>query len=57
VLERLRQALTGRGCAIGVLARAVAVTSFERDVRVQTVLVGPELAAVKACVLGDGCCV
>jgi hypothetical protein len=57
VLERLRQALTGRGCAIGVLARAVAVTSFERDVRVQTVLLGPELAAVKACVLGDGCCV
>jgi hypothetical protein len=57
VLERLRQALTARGCAIGVMARAVAVTSFERDVRVQTVLVGPELAAVKACVLGDGCCV
>jgi hypothetical protein len=57
VLERLRQALTGRGCAVGVMARAVAVTSFERDVRVQTVLVGPELAAVKACVLGDGCCV
>lgn len=57
VLERLRQALTGRGCAIGVMARAAAVTSFERDVRVQAVLMGPELAVVKACVLGDGCCV
>ena len=56
VLERLRQALTGRRCALGVVARAVAVTSFERDVRVQTVLIGPELEAVKACVLGDGCC-
>lgn len=56
VLERLRQALTGRGCALGVVARAVSVTSFERDVRVQTVLIGPELDAVKACVLGDGCC-
>jgi hypothetical protein len=56
VLERLRQALTGRGCALGVVARAVAVTSFERDVRVQTVLIGAELDAVKACVLGDGCC-
>lgn len=56
LLERLRQALTRRGCAVGVVARAVAVTSFERDVRVQTVLIGPELEAVKACVLGDGCC-
>jgi hypothetical protein len=56
VLERLRQALTQRRCAVGVVARAVAVTSFERDVRVQTVLIGPELDAVKACVLGDGCC-
>jgi hypothetical protein len=56
LLERLRQALTRRGCALGVVARAVAVTSFERDVRVQTVLIGAELDAVKACVLGDGCC-
>lgn len=56
VLERLRQALTARRCAVGVVAHAVAVTSFERDVRVQTVLIGPELDAVKACLLGDGCC-
>jgi hypothetical protein len=56
VLERLREALSRRGCAVGVLARAVAVTSFERDVRIQTVLIGPELDAVKACVLGAGCC-
>ena len=56
VLERLRQALTRRGCAVGVVARAVAVTRFERDVRVQTVLIGAELDAVKACMLGSGCC-
>jgi hypothetical protein len=56
VLERLRRALAERGCAVGAVARAVAVTRFERDVRVQTVLVGPELDAVKACVLGEGCC-
>jgi len=56
VLERLRQTLAERRCAIGVVARAVAVTRFERDVRVQTVLIGPELEAVKACVLGEGCC-
>jgi hypothetical protein len=55
-LERVRQALTRRRCAVGVVARAIAVTSFERDVRVQTVLIGPELEAVKACVLGGGCC-
>jgi hypothetical protein len=57
LLERLRQALTRRSCAVGVVARAIAVTSFEHDVRVQTVLIGPELEAVEACVLGDGCCV
>lgn len=56
VLERLRQALAQRGCAVGAVARALAVTRFESDVRVQTVLIGPELDAVKACVLGDGCC-
>jgi hypothetical protein len=42
---------------VGVIARALAVTSFGRDVRVQTVLIGPELDVVKACVLGEGCCV
>lgn len=56
VLEQLRQALAGRPCAVGVVARAIAVTSFERDVRVQTVLIGPELEALQACVLGGGCC-
>jgi hypothetical protein len=56
VIEKLRRALAERGCAVGALARALAVTSFERDVRVQAVLLGPEIAAVKACVFGEGCC-
>lgn len=56
VIERLRETLGQRGCAVGVVARALAVTRFEGEVRVQTVLVGPELDALKACVLGDGCC-
>jgi hypothetical protein len=56
VIEQLRRALAERGCAVGALARALAVTSFERDVRVQAVLLGPEIAAVKACVFGEGCC-
>ncbi len=56
VIEKLRRALGERGCAVGVLARALSVTSFERDVRVQAVLLGPEIAAVKACAFGEGCC-
>lgn len=56
VLGRLREALARRACAVGAMARALAVTRFEGDVRVQTVLLGAELEAVKACVLGDGCC-
>lgn len=56
VIERLKQALGKRTCAVGVLARALVLSRFEHSVRVQAVLLGPEIETVKACVLGDGCC-
>jgi hypothetical protein len=56
VIERLKQVLGKRRCAVGVLARATVVSCFLRNVRVQAVLLEPEVEAVKACVLGNGCC-
>jgi hypothetical protein len=56
VIERLRQVLGKRTCAVGVVARALVLSSFEHSVRVQAVLLGPEVETVKACVLGSGCC-
>lgn len=57
VAERLREAMAKRACAVGALARALEVSSFERNLRVRAALLGPELDAVRACVLGTGCCV
>lgn len=56
VTERVREALARRSCAVGALARALTISTFERNLRVQAALLGPELDAVRACVLGDGCC-
>jgi hypothetical protein len=56
VIERLRGALVQRACAVGVIARALSVTTFERNLRLQAWLEGPELESVLACVLGSGCC-
>lgn len=56
VAERVREAMTRRACAVGALARALTISTFERKLRVQAALLGPELDAVRACVLGDGCC-
>jgi hypothetical protein len=56
VIERLKLALGKRSCAVGMVARALVVSSFGRNVRIQTVLLEPEVKAVEACVLGNGCC-
>lgn len=56
VLEQLKAALAQRTCAVGAVARALDVTTFENDVRVRAALLGPELDALRACVLGGGCC-
>ena len=56
VLERLKLALAERACAVGVVARALSVSSFERNLRLQAWLEGAELESVRACVLGGGCC-
>lgn len=56
VLERLKAALAGRGCAVGAVARAATVSTFERDLRLQAWLEGPALESVLACVLGSSCC-
>jgi hypothetical protein len=53
---RLKQALGKRPCAVGLVARATVVSSFGRNVRIQAVLLGPEVKALEACVLGNGCC-
>ena len=56
VAERLREAIAKRSCAVGALARALTISTFERNLRVQAALLGPELDAVRNCVLGNGCC-
>jgi hypothetical protein len=56
VIERLKESLGKSRCAVGVVARAIVVSSFERNVQVQAVLLPPEVEAVKACVFGNGCC-
>lgn len=56
VAERVRDAIARRACAVGALARALTISTFERNVRVQAALLGPDLDTVRACVLGDGCC-
>lgn len=56
VIDRLQQALGKRTCAVGALARALVLSNFNHSVRVQAVLLGPEVETVKACVLGNGCC-
>jgi hypothetical protein len=56
VVGRLKLALAERSCAVGVIARALSVSSFERNVRLQAWLEGTELETVRACVLGSGCC-
>jgi hypothetical protein len=56
VAENLKRALAGRPCAVGTVARALVVSSFESNLRVQLVLLGPEVASVKACVFGNDCC-
>jgi hypothetical protein len=57
VVERLRAALVDRACAVGVVARALTVTTFERNLRLQAWLEGPQLESVLGCVLGSSCCV
>jgi hypothetical protein len=56
VAENLKRALAGRPCAVGTVARAVVLSSFASQLRVQMVLIGAEVASVKACVLGNDCC-
>jgi hypothetical protein len=56
VAERLREAIAQRACAVGALARALTISIFERNLRVQAALLGPDLDVVRACVLGNGCC-
>jgi hypothetical protein len=56
VAERVREAIARRACAVGALASALTISTFERNLRVQAALLGPELDAVRSCVLGDGCC-
>jgi hypothetical protein len=56
VALRLKQVLGQRSCAVGLVARASVVSSFGRNVRVQAVLLGPEVEALEACLLGNGCC-
>jgi hypothetical protein len=56
VLEKLKQALAERSCAVGALARGLFVSRFERSLRVQAWLEGPALEAVRGCVLGATCC-
>jgi hypothetical protein len=56
VAQRVRDAVARRSCAVGALARALTISIFERKLRVHAALLGPELDAVRACVLGDGCC-
>jgi hypothetical protein len=56
VVERLKVALTQRSCAIGVVARVLSVTTFERNLRLQAWLEGADLESVRSCVLGSGCC-
>jgi hypothetical protein len=56
VLEKLKQALADRECAVGALARGLFVSRFERSLRVQAWLEGPALEAVRGCVLGEACC-
>ena len=56
VAERVREAIARRSCAVGALARALTISTLERHLRVQAAQLGPDLDAVRACVLGDGCC-
>ena len=56
VVERLKVALSQRSCAIGVVARVLSVTTFERNLRLQAWLEGADLDSVRSCVLGSGCC-
>jgi hypothetical protein len=56
VIERLKQSLGKSRCAVGVMARAIVVSSFEHTVRMQAVLLPPEVEVVKACVFGNRCC-
>jgi hypothetical protein len=56
VVEQLQQALGKNACALGIVARAARVSTFQSKLRVSARLVQDQLAAAKSCLLTEKCC-